>query len=160
MATGTSEPTPEQPEETTPPPPTPAPARLEAAEQKILAVGRRLDRQSKAMVHDDGSNGWSEQPPERLEKIQAALWELWRERRADRVRRKDLALVRTAVAPDEARRFRRQTQAYLDSLDDSQYLMGLGRWLGEWRDWVPQRTEAPRTMAEAMVMKQRQRKEA
>jgi hypothetical protein len=144
------------------PPPTPSPAALEAAEQRILDAGRRLDRQSSVRGNDN--NGWAERPDD-LERLKARLWEKWRGVNPTRVARKDLARVATSVAPDEVEAFRRQTDAHLRANADGEFVMGLKRWLEEWRDWVGPKAgpPAPRTMAEAMALKSRQhaiRKEA
>lgn len=142
-------------------PPTPSSAALLRAEARMLDMGRVGDRKS-SIVRDDGSNGWSGQPPERLERIRQRVWDAWREKNPSRIGRKDLARIPFSVAPDEVKRFQAQTLAYLKATDN-EYVMGLKRWLDEWRDWVPKvaTSPAPRSMAEAMMLnEERRRKEA
>lgn len=126
-----------QPEKPASTPLPPASVDLERAEARMVDAGRRFDSESRGRMKHTDDNGWSTQPPERLENIQSSLWDVWREKNAERIARKDLPLIAQSVAPDEVMQFQTQTNQYLKSVDDPRYLKKLRTWLEEWRDWIP-----------------------
>lgn len=84
------------------------------------------------------TNGWSEYP-DRLESLKRGLRERWQKLPVKRWSEQDLELVASCIAPDEADRFKKATEAYLASDEVSRGIVySLRRWLSEaWKEWKP-----------------------